>query len=234
MNCKKILKVKNIAKLWKLFLFIKFPCCSFARNMKEKILDTATELFLNYGFKSVTMDDIAHEMGISKKTIYQHYANKTKLVAATTMYTFDKISHGIDCICKQEQNPIEEVYEIKQFVMYHLKDEKSSPQYQLQKYYPKIFADLKKKQFEKMMGCVKENLARGISKGLYRNNIDIDFMAILYFHNMISLKDPELFPVKQFSRGFLMDSYLEYHLRGICTSKGLEKLNNIIDKKQIQ
>ncbi len=199
--------------------------------MKEKILDTATDLFLNYGFKSVTMDDIAHEMGISKKTIYQHYANKTKLVEATTMHTFDEISSGINRICELDKNPIEEVYDIKKFVMNHLKNEKISSQYQLQKYYPKLFSTLNKKSFEVMIGCVKENLKRGISKKLYRSTIDVDFIAILYFHNMISLKDQELFSIKQFSSSALMDNYLEYHIRGICTSIGLEKLNILIDKK---
>ncbi|MCB0433144.1 MAG: TetR/AcrR family transcriptional regulator, partial [Mangrovimonas sp.] len=78
--------------------------------MEQKILQNAAEMFLNYGFKSVTMDDIANTMGISKKTIYQYYENKNKLVEATTMYVFENISHGIDCICEIEKNPIEEVY----------------------------------------------------------------------------------------------------------------------------
>ncbi len=201
--------------------------------MKEKILKTATDLFLNYGFKSVTMDDIAHKMAISKKTIYQHYANKTNLVEETTMHTFEAINNGIDAICELEKNPIEEIYEIKKFIMNHLKDEKASPQYQLQKFYPKIFATLRKKQFEVMISCVNENLTRGLSMELYRDSINIDFISILYFHNMISLKDQELFSIKKFSISSLMDYYLEYHLRGICTSKGLEKLNTIIDKKQL-
>lgn len=192
--------------------------------MREQIIHKSTELFLNLGFKSVTMDDIANEMGISKKTIYVHFPNKTKLVEATTLHVFAFISHGIDCICELDKNPIDEIYAIKRFVMEHLKNEKSSPQYQLQKYYPKIFASLKKKQFEKMMGCVTHNLERGVSLGLYRNSIDIDFIARLYFNGMISLKDQDIFPLTNFSMNTLMDNYLEYHLRGICTEKGLTKL----------
>ena len=198
--------------------------------MKTKILDIAIEMFLTYGFKSVTMDDIAHKMGISKKTIYQNFANKTKLVEATAMHTFDNISSGIDHICALHKNPIEEVYDIKKFVLNHLKNEKASPQYQLQKYYPKIFATLKKKQFEVMMTCVKGNLSRGIRQNLYRDSIDIDFIAILYFHNMIFLKDQEYFSIEKFSIVELMNNYLEYHIRGICTTQGLEILNTLIEK----
>ena len=74
--------------------------------MREKIIHKSADLFLSYGFKSVTMDDIANALGISKKTIYLHFDNKTKLVEATTLYMFNIISHGIDCICALEKNPI--------------------------------------------------------------------------------------------------------------------------------
>ena len=200
--------------------------------MREKILLGASDLFLNYGFKSVTMDDIANTLGISKKTIYQHFDNKTKLVEATTMYLFQSISTGIDHICSLDKNPIEEVYSIKQFVMEHLKDEKSSPQYQLQKYYPGIFSTLKQKQFEVMQECVKENLERGINQGLYRNNINVEFISRIYFNSMIAIKDKDLFPLKIFSMKTLTEYYLEYHMRGICTAKGLDSLNKFITSNQ--
>ena len=81
--------------------------------MKEKILKKAIDLFINFGFKSVTMDDIASEMHISKKTIYSHFNNKTKLVEAATFCVFETISNEINCICELQKNPIEELYEIK-------------------------------------------------------------------------------------------------------------------------
>ena len=200
--------------------------------MREKILLGATDLFLNYGFKSVTMDDIANALGVSKKTIYQHFDNKTKLVEATTLNLFDSIACGIDHICSLGKNPIEEIYSIKRFVMEHLKDEKSSPQYQLQKYYPKIFNTLKSKQFEVMQTCVVDNLNKGINQGLYRDSINVEFIARIYFNSMIAIKDKDLFPLKKFSMNMLMSNYLEYHLRGICTPKGLDILNQFITSNQ--
>ncbi|OBX23704.1 MULTISPECIES: TetR/AcrR family transcriptional regulator [Bizionia] len=196
--------------------------------MKDKILKSSADLFLNYGFKSVTMDDIANEIGVSKKTIYLHYATKTKLVQATTLYMFEFISHGIDCICALNQNPIDEIFEIKKFTMTHLKDEKSSPQYQLKKYYPKIFESLKNDQFHIMQDCVKNNLIRGVSEGLYRNSIDVEFVSRLYFNTMMSLKDVDIFPTNDFPMKQLMDNYLEYHIRGISTKKGIDKLDSIL------
>lgn len=213
-------------------MFLKFPVVFLRLIMREKIIFKSADLFLSYGFKSVTMDDIANAMGISKKTIYQHFENKTKLVEATTLATFDIISHGIDCICALDKNPIEEIYEIKKFIMTHLKDEKSSPQFQLQKYYPKIYATLKKKQLEKMLGCVKENLEKGVKQKLYRDSINIDFISRIYFNGMTSLKDQDVFPLNNFSMNSLMELFLEYHLRGISTPKGLEVLTKFINTNQ--
>ena len=196
--------------------------------MKEKIIETAKDMFLNLGFKSVTMDDLASEMGISKKTIYSHFQNKTKLVEATTEHLFCTICNGIDGIRDEKREPIEELYAIKAFVMKNLKDEKTSPQYQLQKYYPKIHDTLKIKQFEVMQDCVIENLNRGIETGVFRNTIDVEFISRLYFVGVAGIKDQTMFPLEHFPVTQLMENYLEYHIRGIATEKGLQILNNLI------
>jgi len=200
--------------------------------MKEKIIYRSAELFLNLGFKSVTMDDIANEMGISKKTIYVHFKNKTKLVEAVTFNLFDTICDGIDDICENATNPIEELYAIKMFVMHHLKSEKSSPQYQLKKYYPQIYSVLKFKQFEKMHQSVEESLQQGVDTGVFRNSIDVDFISRMYFTGMTGIKDNMFFPPERFQMEYLMESYLEYHLRAIVTEKGLKILNQFITKNQ--
>ncbi len=197
--------------------------------MKESILHKATDLFLTLGFKSVTMDDLAQEMGISKKTIYSHFENKTHLVEECTMNLFWYISKGIDHICSLGKNPIEELYEIKKFVMLHLKDERSSPQYQLQKYYPKIHRSLRNKQFETMQDCIIQNLRKGIDEGIYRANLNIEFVSRIYFAGVNNIKDHTLFPSDKFPIVELMDDYLEYHLRAIVTPKGRQILNETIN-----
>lgn len=199
---------------------------------KCAILNKATELFLKLGFKSVTMDDLAQELGISKKTIYANYENKGSLVKASTLRLFEKISDGIDAICAIKKNPIEELYEIKKFVMQHLNNEASSPEYQLKKYYPEVHTKLKGRQFDMMQGCIKQNLERGLELGIYRPNIDVDFVTRIYYAGVTSIKDPGLFPPNTFSMGGLTDSYLEYHLRGIVTPKGRKILNEIINSNQ--
>ncbi|MEX0273770.1 MAG: TetR/AcrR family transcriptional regulator [Flavobacteriaceae bacterium] len=200
--------------------------------MQSQILNKSVEMFLNLGFKSVTMDDLAREMGISKKTIYTHFENKNVLVEACTMHLFKMITEGIDAICNLEKNPIEELYEIKKFALHHLKGEKTSPQYQLQKYYPKIFKGLKQKQFEVMKDCVIQNIERGLEMGIYRENLNVDFVSRIYFAGVTSIKDIALFPSEAFPMSELTDLYLEYHLRGIVTPKGRKILNETINSNQ--
>jgi len=84
-----------------------------------------------------------------------------------------------------------------------------------------------------MLDCVNENLNRGIVLKLYRDSINIEFISRIYFAGMMTIKDNDIFPPKKFSKITLMECFLEYHLRGICTTKGIEILNTIIDKKQI-
>ncbi len=210
------------------FIVLKVSLTTFAPHMKDKIIQKATEMFITLGFKSVTMDDIARELGISKKTIYTHFKNKTELVHETTMNMFELISHGIDCICTLQKNPIEELYEIKKLVMVHLKNEKVSPQYQLQKYYPEIHEAMKAQHYRKMSECTLRNLKRGVEMGLYRENLDIDFVSRIYFIGVNGIKDEALFPSPRFSKVQLIEDYLEYHLRGIVTKEGLKTLNKFI------
>ncbi len=196
--------------------------------MKDKILQKAADMFLNLGFKSVTMDDIAGEMGISKKTIYAHFPTKLKLVQAATFYVIDNINETISTICSRNYDPIEEIFTIKSMVHDQLKNEKSSPAYQLQKYYPKIFKQVKDKQFESVNVCIVENLKRGIEDGYYRSDINIDLITRFYYSGNMSLTNYELFPIEVYDISMLKDAFLEYHVRAVATEKGLKTLKNIL------
>lgn len=195
--------------------------------MQEQIIEKATEMYLTLGFKSVTMDDIANEMGISKKTIYQHFENKNDLVEAVTMQMFETISCGIDQICQPDKNAIEELFEIKDFVLHKLKDEKASPIFQLQKYFPKIYKNLHGKEYCKMQECVVTNLKKGISTGLYRPNLDIEFICRIYYSCVHALKDKNVFSEENYNFRMLEELYLDYHIRAISTEKGLQVLEKI-------
>ena len=198
--------------------------------MKDKILQKSADMFLNLGFKSVTMDDIAANLGMSKKTIYSHFSTKKKLVEASTFYVLEKVNETICSIIDANYDPIEETFTIKSMINNLLKNEKSSPSYQLQKYYPKIFKQVNEQQFETVKSCIVENLKRGIVDGYYRKDIDIDMITRFYFSGNINLTNQDLFPIDQYEMSALKDTFLDYHLRAIATEKGLKTLKNILKK----
>ena len=202
--------------------------------MKEKILETAAEMFLNLGFKSVTMDDIAQELGISKKTVYTHYQNKTTLVEASCFHLFEVISAGIQKICNKQLNSIQELFEIKLFVSKNLNDEKSSPQFQLQKFFPDIHQKMRKKNFEVMKNSVFQNLERGMKEGLYRTDIHTEFITRIYFAGLFSIKDEDIIPSMLYNKSTAMNLFLDYHVRAIATPKGIEVLEHIKKEKIVQ
>ena len=222
----------NNRKTLETYFVFKVSCLYLHPIMRENILQKSAELFLTLGFKSVTMDDIANEMAISKKTIYVHFANKTKLVEAVTFEVFANICESIDGICDTSPNPIQQLYDIKIFVMQYLKNEKTSPQFQLKKYYPQIYQRLHLKQFEKMHESVQESLQNGVDTELFRSNINVDFISRMYFNGMTGIKDDSYFPSELYTMEYLMESLLEYHLRAIVTEKGLQILNKFITKNQ--
>jgi hypothetical protein len=140
---------------------------------------------------------------------------------------FEHISTGISCICDGEKNPIEEMFAIKEFSRSALQDEKSSPHYQLQRYYPKIFAVLVRKQFQTIQDCTQNNLKRGIELGLYRPDIDLAFVTRIFFAGFNAVRHEELFPSENFDKNKLFNLHLAYHLRGIATPKGVEIIDQI-------
>ena len=193
--------------------------------MKAKIISKSEELFLSLGFKNVTMDEIANAMGISKKTIYAHFSNKVELVRSVTFSILEYIHKNIEQINENAVNPIEKMYDINMFIMHYLRNERGSAQFQLKKYYPKIFEQLELKKFKKMHSSVEKSLTKGIELNLFRSDIDVAFISRVYLIGMSGIRDTNVFPENKFDKSYLMESYLEYHLRAIVTDKGLKVLN---------
>ena len=201
--------------------------------MKEKILESAVQDFLSYGFKNVTMDDLAQKLGISKKTIYEYFDNKNQLVFEASHAIFDTVMADITNIYKQETNPIQGLFEIKKIALKFLIDDQQSPQYQLQKYYPKIYSELKEKELTVLGSQFKKSLEKGIKTGLFRSEIDTDFVTRLYFNGIRGIRDISLFPVKKYKIEKLLIQYFEYHFRAIATPKGLELFQSYNAKETV-
>lgn len=192
--------------------------------MKKTILHKAGEIFLRLGFKSVTMDDIANELGMSKKTIYKFFKNKEELVDESISVIHQKIHETISCICGNNLNAIEENFEIKKTFKDLFKNTDDSPMYQLQKYYPKTHAKLIMDEFSLFKDCILTNLTKGIKEGLYRKNIDPELTAKFYFSLVMSVHNENIYTYNKNTINTLELKALEYHTRAIATPKGVKVL----------
>ncbi|MFA5297945.1 MAG: TetR/AcrR family transcriptional regulator, partial [Lutibacter sp.] len=160
--------------------------------MKEVILKKASEIFLKYGFKSVTMDDIANDLGISKKTIYKFYKNKVELVDEAVLNFHNEMHNTITTICALGHNAIQENFEIKKIFKEMFKNSDDSPMFQLEKYYPKTHRKIISDEFSMFKEFISTNLKKGIKEGLYRKNIDIELVTKFYFSIAMSVHDAKL------------------------------------------
>ena len=199
--------------------------------MKQNIINEAIPLFIQFGFKSVTIDDIAIKMGVSKKTIYAHFPKKATLVETSVFMHFNNVFEKILNISKHSKDPIIGLYQIKKEALKHLSNEKNSPVYQLQKYYSSIYNKLQQMEFNTLGGMFSESLKKGIEMGLFRSEININFVTRIFFNGIRGITDVQLFPIEEYRIDQLLINFSEYHLRAICTPAGVEKLN--IYKKEL-
>ena len=176
------------------------------------------------------MDQISQELGISKKTIYQYFVNKTDLVKQTVDYIFDQIQTKIDKICLMKLNPYEELVSVRSVIRDMLNKANHSPQYQLVRYYPEIAKALEERKFKSIMECLEHNIKKGVKAGYYKDDLDKEFIKRMYFANTLSLSNPEIFPPELFDRQETMDMFLKMFLSGISTKKGRKKLKEVLKK----
>jgi len=198
--------------------------------MKEVILKKTGDIFLKLGFKSVTMDDIASELGISKKTIYKYFKNKEELVDETTIHLHETMHKSVVCICEKGFNAIQENFEIKKMFKDLLKNSDDSPMYQLKKYYPKTYVKIMEKEFSMFKDCILNNIEKGINEGLYRKDMDTELTAKFYFSLAMSVHDATFYTYNKNTLNKLETNVLEYHTRAIATEKGLQILKEQLEK----
>ncbi|AOW08997.1 TetR/AcrR family transcriptional regulator [Flavobacterium gilvum] len=189
--------------------------------MRDKIVSKASDLFLKLGFKSVTMDDIAGEMCISKKTIYKYFCNKEILIEESTEMVHKTVHEVISTIAAKDYNAIEENFEIRKMFKEMFQVADTSPLYQLKKHYPEIYQKVMNRELDECNKCFKQNIEKGIRQDLYRNDLDIDVYVKFYYMLIFSIKE-NTSSEKESTK--LELQALEYHTRAMATSKGIVEL----------
>ncbi len=194
----------------------------------ENILLKARELYMKYGIKSITMDDVAREMGISKKTLYQFVRDKEELVEKFVDFEISLRHEEIGRCFKKGYNAIEDLFEISIFMNRLMRNQNPATEYDLRKYYPVQYQKTIKARREGMYNYLLLNLKKGKKEGLYRNELNEEIIAKLYISRSENIHFNELFTVEEFTSVNLFLELLTYHVRGISTEKGIIELEKKI------
>jgi AcrR family transcriptional regulator len=203
-------------------------------EIKERILVKAHELYNRYGIRSVSMDDIAAQLGMSKKTLYQYYVDKDELVNAVFSGVMD--SNKKQCtVCQASgENAIHEIFLSFDMLQEMLNNMNPAVLFDMQKYHPTAYRKFQDYKSNFLYKLIKQNLERGVKEGLYREEIDIEIMTRYRLFSILISFDSEVFPSNKTNLVFIEQQLLEHFLWGLATPKGqklIQKYKNQRTKK---
>jgi len=198
---------------------------------RERILLKATELYFRYGIRSVTMDEIAGQCGISKKTIYQFFEDKDALVSAVMDKVIDK-TEG-ECVMDQQKsdNAIHEVFLALEMVQEMFSNMNPTILFDLQKHHPKAFDRLEQHKSKFFLSVLKSNIQRGKAEGLYREGLNEDIIARMRLETSFLPFNPDVFPKGKYSLSYVEQELTEHFVYGMATTKGQKMIQKYIQER---
>ncbi|MEA3452198.1 MAG: TetR/AcrR family transcriptional regulator [Bacteroidota bacterium] len=188
---------------------------------ENEILLKARDMFLKYGIRSITMDDLARELGISKKTLYQNFKDKADLISKMVIAEINRVMNDMQNIFEEKDNTIDRMIKINNHLIKIRKNTPENISYDLHKYYPEIEKNLNKITEEKMFLNIKENHKQGQAEGLIRKNLNLDIIAALQV-----TRSSVVYNIKNIAKAenieIIINEIFDYHIRAISTDKGLD------------
>jgi AcrR family transcriptional regulator len=199
---------------------------------KAELVKEALAVYLKFGIKSVTMDEMARQLGVSKKTLYQYVNDKNELVEACIVFEMQQAFDGVNTIMSKELNAIEELLEIGRFMIKELGAIHPSIFFDLSKYHPGVFKLIQHHKDENMCNTLVSNLQRGVDEGVYRENLTPSIVARLHMSLMDVIIRGEAVPVSEYRVDEVYSEFFRYHVRGIASKKGLTYLKELVRKDE--
>jgi AcrR family transcriptional regulator len=186
------------------------------------VLERVRELFFKYGVRSVSMDDICRDLGISKKKLYQLFSSKNELVEKLLELERQNFEIIFDTYSFEGVNAIDILLTVSKEVGERFRDVSPSMTFDLKKYYPDIYHNHIEERIDFIFKKIQINLEKGINQGVYRDDLSVELVARLYIRRLIDLHNPEFFPADKFSFHTLFDAMFDNFIRGIANPKGIE------------
>jgi len=187
---------------------------------KERILLKSHELFNRYGIRSVSMDDIAAQLGMSKKTLYQYYTDKDELVTAVFTVVMDH--NRVECSANKEKadNAVHEVFMAFDMVQEMFANMNVSVLYDMEKYHPTCYKKYLEYKNGFMYQMIRTNIERGIKEEVYRSEIDVDVITRYRIYSIMLSFNTQVFPNNRSNVVYIEQQLLEHFLNGLATTKG--------------
>ncbi|MES2628220.1 MAG: TetR/AcrR family transcriptional regulator [Bacteroidota bacterium] len=203
--------------------------------MEEKlstIIEQSSQLFMKFGIRSLTMDDVAKNLRISKKTLYQFVTDKDDLVNKCIDAACDRDMDHISCIAGKYYNAIDELLAISTFVSGQLNNIHPSIFFDLEKYHPQALAKFEKHRHHSIFGSIKKNIEDGMAQDFYRKDLNAAFTAWIYMSAVDNVLHGDLSYMPNSSMGEVYQEMVRYHLHAMASKKGLEYLKNLNNNQE--
>lgn len=199
--------------------------------MKEEIVKRALNDFMQYGFKTFTMDDLASKMGISKKTLYEHFPSKNDLVEAVLDYALDMSCKNVDAFVQGDGSVIENVYRNQKKVKEMFNINSDRPIWELRKYYSKTYERMEIEFAKSDARFIDKLLEKGWKEGLFREDINVNFYKTFYSSVQRSRSVANTFPEREFPFWDTVYTLMEYFFRILVNEKGMKELERVLQLK---
>lgn len=189
-------------------------------QIRDKIIRGAEDLFMKYGIRSISMDDIARHLSVSKKTLYQHFTDKEDIVTLTCRAHLERNSREFDSIKTQSRNAIEELANISTCLKRIMENMNPSLLFDLQKYHPRAWAVWLDHKHHFIRESVVSNLKQGIEEGYFRPELNVEIIATMRLELVQLAFDEAVFPREKFNLADVQLAFFDHFVHGLVTEKG--------------
>ncbi len=202
-------------------------------TLRDKLVNTASQLYLRLGIKSVSMDDVAREMGVSKKTIYQVVDNKEELVNMVMELDFCDDMQVIERNLHESHDAIDEFLRNGRYHIRSMREISPATLRDLKKYYPQIWHESMVGHQNAFKRVIISNIERGMEEGLYRADLQPDIIAQLYVATVVSVVDTSIFPAADRTISEIIYHHATYHLNGIVNQFGRDRMEAYLKQEAL-
>lgn len=195
------------------------------------LLERTSTVFMKYGLKSVTMDDLCREIGVSKKTIYKYFEDKNDLVLSIMNFKVGMDKEICHVCTRSATNAIDEIVNISNFVIEQFANINPSVFYDLPKHYPEAWKIMHDHKWNFVLNNVRDNIIRGKEENLYRENLNPEVIARYYVAGMDSIMEAEVYPYPEFKTDEILAEVLRFHIRGLANDNGIKYLKEHFNRE---